>query len=247
VIVRLGLYGFIITVVFISQVAAQSAPAHTPPVTPEWETSLAFGFNLTQGNSDTLLATGTFKTGLEQPKHLFNFELNGSYGESEDEVTQEDIKGAFEYKYLFTKRTYLGLRTTGEFDDVADVDYRVIMSPAIGYFPVKNDTYKLNVEIGPSYVFEKLDGEEDDYVNGRIADRFSWKISETSKFFQFFEYLHSLEDSDKYLINAELGVEASITTDLALVLTVRDSYDNQPAAESEKNDVEIISSLKISL
>jgi putative salt-induced outer membrane protein YdiY len=57
----------------------------------------------------------------------------------------------------------------------------------------------------------------------------------------------STDKSSDYLLKAQAGVEAALTTMLALVLTVDNTYDNEPAAGKDKNDLAITSALKISI
>ena len=49
------------------------------------------------------------------------------------------------------------------------------------------------------------------------------------------------------LINAEVGIEAAIATNLALVLSVKETFDNVPAEGREKDDLIVTTALKVSL
>lgn len=219
-----------------------------------WEKSLAFGFNLTNGNSETLLATMGASIKKETADDLIDASVAVGYGEDstgktsdQDDVTRNDVRAAAGYRYLLSDRAYVGAGLGFLYDDIADVDYRSTVSPLGGYYLLKDADFRLAVEAGPSYTFEKVGGETDSYFSPRVADRFEWIISCTSKLFQNAELLFDVSDSENYLLNAEVGVEAAISTNLALVLTVRDSYDHLPAAGREKNDVQVISSLKVAL
>ena len=53
---------------------------------------------------------------------------------------------------------------TGQ-DNIADVDYRVTVSPGLGYFLMKEADASLSAEIGPGYLWEKVAGVEDDYAS----------------------------------------------------------------------------------
>ncbi|MFO0416589.1 MAG: DUF481 domain-containing protein [Pseudomonadota bacterium] len=57
----------------------------------------------------------------------------------------------------------------------------------------------------------------------------------------------SLEDSGDYIVNAEIGVEAALTSMINLVVSVRDYYINQPAEGRKSNDVYTITGLKVNL
>jgi putative salt-induced outer membrane protein YdiY len=227
-----------------------------PPAKPlnTWEKSLAFGFNLTRGNSETLLAT----VGATARKETADDILDGSfalgYGEDStgkpadvEDKTRNDVRANAGYRNLLSERTYAGMAGAFLFDEIADIDYRTTLNPLLGHYFVKDQDHKLALEAGPSYIFEKVGGETDSYFSPRIANRYDWTISCTSKLFQTAEALFDVNDSNNYIVNAEVGLEAAIASNLALVLTVRNNFDNQPAAGRDRNDMQVISALKVAL
>jgi len=213
----------------------------------EWDLSLAFGFNLTSGNSDTTLLTGQTKALREIDQDIYNLEFNGAYGKQDSVDTQKYIRGDAGYKRLLNERLYLAASVGHLSDDIANIDYRLQLNPGVGYFLIKSEVTTFNLEAGPSYLFQKLDSEKSNFVAGRIANNFEWKLSETAKIFQTTEYVLNLEDTNESIVNAGAGIEASLTSKLALVWAIRDRLNTQPAEGLEKNDVIITSALKVSL
>lgn len=219
-----------------------------------WNKSLALGFNMTSGNSDTLLLTAIGAAARETDQDLIDFGAALSYGEDDalEETTgsstsRNDIRASASYNYKLSDRLYAGLGSKFLHDEIADVKYRVNVNPTLGYFLAKNADISFALEGGPGYTFEKVDDETDDYFSPRIADRFEWVISCTSKLFQTAEVLFDVTDSENYIINAELGVEAALAADLALVVSLRESYDHQPAVDRDKSDLALLSALKVTL
>lgn len=228
---------------------AEDAPKKT------WETSAAVGLTLTKGNSETFLATLTLDTKRKWDHDEVSAGLAFGYGESE--VTDSagvtttdkntDFGAAFgQYNHLFNERLYGGLRLDAGYDDIAGVDYRFKVSPLVGYYFVKNEKTSLAAEAGPSFVFEKLQGSGDDsFVALRIGERFEHKLTKTTRVWQSAEYLPDVSDwTVKYLVNAELGIEAAISTQLGLQVVLQDNYDSQPASGREHNDVRLIAGVK---
>lgn len=220
----------------------------------QWERSVAFGFNLARGNTDTALININAKAQREFESNIYRFELDGNYGEDKDKEraggdkkTQENVKGLAEYKRLLSDRFYVGIGGAYLYDDISAIDYRVTINPVAGYFLLKDDEVKLSVEAGPSYIFEEVNNESDDYLAPRAAERFEYVISKTSKIFQSAEVLIDVDDSDNYIVNSEAGIKAAINSNLSLVVSAKDSYDNQPAVDREKNDLAVISALQFSL
>ena len=208
-----------------------------------WGRSIYFGFDLEDGNNDsTLLSLGT-KAEREKDSNIWRFELGTKYGEVEDSETIDETTGLAEYKRLLTERFYVGLGVDYLRDDISLVDYRVTNYLPVGYFLIKNDQLRFNVEAGPSYVFEEVDKIEDDYFAPRVGERLEWKISETSKIFEEAYCVFDINDSDNYIIEAEAGIEAAIAASLSLIVSFKDQYDNVPAKGLKKNDLQLLTSL----
>jgi putative salt-induced outer membrane protein YdiY len=227
---------------------------------PKWESSAAAGLTLTRGNSDTVLGTINLSTARKWDQHELSFGSDVAYGQStievpddttpdpndtreEDETTASSIRGFGQYNYLFNERLYGYGRLEALHDDVAKVDYRVTLSPGAGYYLIKEKEMNLSVEAGPGYIFERLDGEEDNYFVLRVAEKFEYKISERARLWQSAELLPQVEDFNNYLINFELGIEADLTESLSLRSFIQDTYDNQPAEGRDKNDLKWVTAI----
>ena len=60
------------------------------------------------------------------------------------------------------------------------------------------------------------------------------------KLWQSLEFLPAVEDFSDYVVNAEVGIDTSLTKKLSLRTFVQDSYDSTPAAGRKKNDVKLV-------
>ena len=228
--------------------ACPDCPCAEPEVKDGWDLSAALGFNLTDGNSNTLLLNGLAVAYREIGNNIYRFEITGAEGTNDDQddevngtTTQRYVRGDADYKRLLSDRLYAGANLSFNHDSIADVDYRYIPSVTLGYFFIKEEDLRFNAEVGPSYVFEKVGGDKRDYFAPRIAERLEWDISETAKVFEAVELLFSVDDGDDTLVTAEVGIEAAISTQFSLVLSVKDIYDNLPAAGRDRNDVVVVS------
>lgn len=212
----------------------------------EWDISAQAGFNLTRGNISSQLLTAGLDAIKEKDNNVYTFNLAGGEGEQENVDTQRFIRGKAGYDRLLSERLYAGVSLNFLADDIADVDYRTVGSPALGYYLLKSEETKLGLEAGPAYVFEKLGGVKNDFLAARVANNFSWKFSQTAKIFQYAEYLLNTEDTDQSIVIGKAGLEASLTSSLALVLAIEDRFNSAPAEGRKKNDVLITSGLKVS-
>jgi putative salt-induced outer membrane protein YdiY len=208
-----------------------------------WESSIAFGLTLTSGNSDTLLANTTFNTHRRNPTNEWFFGADAAYGENNSVKNAETLHGFGQYNHLFSERWFGYLRADGLHDGIADVTYRVTLSPGAGYYFIKTKATTLAGEVGPSVLFEKLDDERSTYLTPRFAEHFEHKMDEHTRFWQSVEFLPQADKPDNFLINAEVGVEAALTKRLSLRTVVQDNYANIPAPRRTDNDVKLISGL----
>jgi putative salt-induced outer membrane protein YdiY len=228
--------------------------------TNKWETSAAAGVTLTSGNSDTFLGTISLKSERKAERDEILLGASGTYGTTEEETdvtlpsgrvvtkdetetTTANAQGFGQYNHLFTERFYAGVRLDLLHDKIADVKYRVTVSPLVGYYVIKNPTTRLSFEAGPSFVAEKQGDDRSEFVALRLAERFEHKLSDTARIWQSVEFLPEVSDFNNYIINAEIGAEAALTKKLSLRGVIQDTYDNEPADDRKKNDLKLITSL----
>ena len=222
---------------------------NTAEAEEEHDSSIAVGFNLTDGNSETSMLTIDLKSERKDDENEFLFGANFSFGETTDQVTDETdtttekAKASLQYNRLFSDELYGILKVEGSYDAVADVDYRFIVGPGIGYYLIKDEDTNLGLELGGSWISDKVGGVTDDAFALRVAERFEHKLSETAKVWQSVEYLPEFDDFGTYLLNSEMGGEAAMNASLSLRLVVADTYDSEPAAGRDENDVTVTASL----
>jgi putative salt-induced outer membrane protein YdiY len=229
---------------------ACDAPPKDPAV---WDKAITAGYNYTDGNSKTASLNLNGKVMRDYEGEAWRFEADYNYGNaaadtnSPRELTKQNARALGDYKHTLDSVFFAGSNVSFAWDEIANLDYRVILSPNLGAYLVKNDITTFSLEAGPSYVWEKLGGEDDNFAAARIADRFVWHISEAALLYQSAEYLVAFDDSADYIVNAEVGIEAPLSSSVNLVLSVRDYYINQPAEDRERNDVYTITGLKVNL
>ena len=208
-----------------------------------WASEVAVGYHLSSGNSDIELLDLKAGSQRKTPKHETLLSAGYSYGESEDVKNVETGSASAQQNYLFSERTFAFLKAELSRDDIADIEYRLLAGPGLGYYLIKSDNTSLAVEGGASYLREKVGGETDDTADLRLAQRGEHKLSETAKIWESVEYLPEFEDFGAYLLNAEAGAEAALNSYFSLRVTVEDKYDSEPAPDREENDVAVKAAL----
>jgi len=221
-----------------------------------WQSSAAVGLTLTRGNSENMLFNANIETFRQWERDELRLGADATYGtttiettdangvkKDETSTTASQERGFGQYNRLFTERFYGGLRLEVLHDDIADVSYRITVSPLAGYYLIKKENTKLSGEIGPGFIFERQGGEKDEYVSLRIGERFEHKFSARARMWQTAEFLPKVEDFSDYLFNFEIGAEASLTTKLSLRVVFRDNYNSEPADGRKENDLQLISGI----
>lgn len=223
-------------------VAHAQAAAAAAPKPPGWETSAAAGLTLTSGNSDTVLATLSLDTKRKWETDEAFAGIAGGYGKSDDIKNTEFVRGFAQYNRLFSDRFYGGLRLDANYDAIATLDYRLMLSPLLGYYLIKEAKTSLAVEAGPSLVLEKYKGQSSDtYLGARFGERFEHKLTDTTRIWQSLEYVPRVDRwAEKYTLTAEVGIETAITKQWNLRVMAQDVYDSEPAAGKKSNDLRLI-------
>jgi putative salt-induced outer membrane protein YdiY len=213
--------------------------------TNKWQTSAGLGLTLTKGNSDTLLFTADVVTLKKYTSDELTFGASVAYGEQEDVKNSEAMKAFGQWNHLFTDRFYSYVRVEGLHDAIADVEYRITLSPGVGYYFIKETNMTLSAEAGPGVVIEKQGSVEKTYMMARVAEKFDYKLSDRARVWQMAEFLPQVDNLDNYIINAEVGVESSLTKKTSLRAVLQDTYDNQPAPGRKKNDLKLVTSVVV--
>jgi putative salt-induced outer membrane protein YdiY len=212
-----------------------------PPKYP-WTSTLTAGLTLTRGNSDTLLATGGIETHKKTPENEIGMGADGAYGTSGSEKNVDTVHGFAQYNHLFSEKFYAYTRVEGLHDGVADLQYRITVGPGAGYYFLKETNTTLAGELGSSFVTQRLGNEDKNYATLRMAERFEHKFQDFgARVWENVEVLPQVDKFNNYIINAEVGVESSLTKSLSLKTFLVDNFNNEPADGRHKNDVKLVS------
>jgi len=182
----------------------------------------------------------------------YRFGLEGNYGENtttaadgsddtlkttENAKLYANIKRKLGVPYLYSDNSILH-------DDLAGLDYRIIVGVGGGFYALDNASDKLGIEGGLAYIVEEFtSGDNDDGLSLRVAARHDHIFSKTAKCWASVEYIPRLADFGAYLLNAEIGTETVLNSRLNLRLVAQDRYDSEPPAGLDENDLAIIAAL----
>lgn len=208
----------------------------------DWEGSVHLGITGTSGNSRSSSGHISFEAESKKMKLGSRYKAESTYTRTEGETTTDKSSGTIHYNYAILRKMSSYFDATAERDPVADLVWRAILGPGIGYDLLKKEHLSLIGEAGLSYLRQKYEGlEVDDYISYRFAERAVWKINSKAKVWQLIKYSPSLRDfQDRYILKAEAGIEDSLSSQILLKILVQDSYNSDPPEETLRNDVTYI-------
>jgi putative salt-induced outer membrane protein YdiY len=231
-----------------TQLFADAATTNSSPAAIKypWESSISLGLTLTKGNSDTSLFTAKFASGKKTPNNEYSLGADGSYGENDSVKSTEVLHGFTQWNHLFSERMYGYLRADGIHDGIAEIRYRFSVGPGAGYYLLKGKQDTLAVEGGGNIVLQEIGAgtnlQDSVYETLRAAERYEHKFSlYSARFWENAEILPQVDKFQHFLVNAEVGIEAAVAKNLSLQMYVDDAYDSEPASDSKRNDVKLVS------
>ena len=238
-------FAAIAAAVFVTlNVSAQTnAPATPPEPKPKWDTSAAAGLTLTRGNSDTVVFTANILANRKGTPNEWSLGADATYGENNSVKNNESLHGFVQYNRLVTERFYGYARADLLHDEIADVKYRLTVSPGVGYYFIKNDKTTLSGEVGPGFIYERQGGKEKSYLTLRVGEKFEHKFTAKTRVWQSLEILPQVDHFKNTIVIGEVGVEAGLTEKLSLRSYIQDTYDNEPAPGREKNDLKLVTAI----
>lgn len=250
-----------LAVALVAATAPVASRAEEPKDTG-WKTSAGLNFALTSGNSDTMLIGANFNATKKWDQHELIGTADVAYGEATtvtftppatltktDNTTVNNFGGAMQYNRLLSDRFYLGARVDGRRDEIADIEYRFTGTANGGYYFIKEKDMSLSAEAGPGYVVEKLGLNKNDYLTIRFGEKFTWSFNERARLFQDLEFMPEAADFGNYIIQGQIGVEADLVKNLALRVTLQDTFRSRPAEFGnsglfrEKNDLRLLAGI----
>jgi putative salt-induced outer membrane protein YdiY len=89
---------------------------------------------------------------------------------------------------------------------------------------------------------EHLNGQPStDYWSARLAERFEYKLTETTKVWESLEYLPKVDDwTANYLLNFEAGIDTAINKQWSLRVVFQDMFASAPANGRKQNDIRLL-------
>jgi len=219
--------------------------AAEPVTNVTWESSVQVAASYKSGNTDQTLFTGDWKAKRTAPLTEWLNLAHGEYGKTEGNQTEGQALLQSIYRYNFgTERWYAGLFGELLHDGIKDINFRATLGPNVGYYFIKNDTMKLDSNIGINAVYEARPNEvEETYAAWRWALNYEWQINEPVSYYFHVDYGTDVKDLNNGTGLLFTGLKNKMSEKLAMYIEFRDEYRSSQNDDSECNDITVLAGL----
>jgi putative salt-induced outer membrane protein len=202
------------------------------------------GLLMTSGNSETDSVNA--KVGLKYEKEHFLGEVNLAAlyssekteidGKKEDKVSAEKYNYSAKLGYKFNEANYVFINGDYEDDRFSGYDYKTTYSVGYGRKVIDTDTIKFDIEIGPGYRYDKLEGgETEDEAIARGYAMFNYKFSKSVSFQQDLTVVTGSSNTNTKSITA---LKTQIIGALAMKVSFKVDNNTDVPADKDKTDTE---------
>ena len=205
-----------------------------------WSGGGNFGLALARGNSETTnLALGfDAKRKTEKDAWIVNAASIYSTDAHLSTTTANSFQGLIRYDRNFTKRVFAYGVFAGGYDELQDLNYRLMPGGGLGFHAIATEKTTLDLLGGLGYTRESYStGLTRNLLTLTLGDEFSYKLSARTTIVQNLYYLPSLNDTSNYRITGNFGIATKLNGWMTANLLFNDRYNSQPVLGNKKNDV----------
>jgi len=220
------------------------------PALPQLKTGLhgdlQVGVDLNQAAVSRHLYYGRTKLTYATNHFRGIMDFSASYGVEQAVVSENKMDGTVKTDYDITKHTYLYNIGGGGYDQIQLIRSYFNEGPGLGYHVLKTPNQILDVESGFNYEIRDLVNQGvDRRFFLRVGELYAWRLTNKLSVDEKFEFTPQATDMGQYQFRLEANAHYKLLKYLTLNLTVVDFFDTQPATGTDKNDLQIRSSVGV--
>jgi putative salt-induced outer membrane protein YdiY len=209
-----------------------------------WEGSTDIGFASQSGNTEENKLYYLIKAKRRSKLDVFNMELSGTQGQSENTETSNSGKLKTRFDLLHRKDSFYFLLSSLEYDKIKMIDLRTVLGVGAGWTLWKNDRSKLQVSLGITYDKEQReDNTSNSATTGLFATEFRRALAGKSYLEGEMNFYPDLKDTDNLKADGRFSLVNPINGSMSFKLSLYEKYDETVLAGVEKLDTQIQTSL----
>jgi len=203
-----------------------------------WSQSLSLGLNLARGNTDSTSLAGSYDGKRAYTDASWTLKANGAFAEDKGKKSTDNYGAESKFRRTLSGKIFWYVNGSYESDNIANLDHRITVGPGLGYQFYKSEVTSYDVEAGLGYNREKYQPTPaDDSLGFRLAHNFERNLSSSAKAWHNASITGPTDDTDKYVLKAEMGVQSQLAGNLSLKTVLRDTHSNAPVFGNKKNDI----------
>lgn len=211
----------------------------------DWAVTALLGGSVSKGNSEARSISSGLRLKRNRDETEFVAGIFGVYGQQGGAMSAESLSGDLHYQRNLGKRRFGGMRLDCDYDALAGLDWRLAFAPYFGWLVFETETSQLTVEGGPSVVAEQKGRRESAFLATYAAVKAEHQLGERTQLVGELSWLSKAADFKSHIITSELRVEHALSERLSLQLVGRSSYDTDPAENSGRHDLQVVSALAV--
>ncbi|BCX48500.1 hypothetical protein HAHE_24080 [Haloferula helveola] len=207
----------------------------------------AAGLSYSDGNSESVAYSVQVLASHLDDKNETYLGADYFYAEDGGATSTDRYKFFAQQNRRLNERWHVGGFGSWSRDDIAGLDRRIEGNILLGYRILDSERATLVIEGGPGYAWEKQGGISRDFATFRLAERFEYRFTETTKLWQSLSWTPKVKDPSDNLIHFELGLETRLTDRWALRTFVQHRTDTSPAPGRGRTDTSFIAGVAYDL
>ena len=211
----------------------------------EWGATALLGGSISKGNSDARSISSGLRLRRDWNDNELVAGIFGVYGQQGGTMSAESLSGDLHYQQNLAKESFGGMRLDCDYDALAELDWRLAFAPYFGWVVFETERGKLSLEGGPSVVAEQKSGRERAFLATYAAVKAKHKLGERTQLVGELSWLTKAADFKSQIFTSELRVEHALSERLSLQLLGRSTYDTDPANNSGRHDLQVVSALAV--
>jgi len=211
-----------------------------PVMLEGWAGGDSFGFALARVNGETANLALGFDAKRKTAKDAWVVDAASIYSTDEklNATTANSFQGLIRYDRNITKRLFWYGAFAGGYDELQDLNYRIVPNGGLGFHAIATDRTTLDLLGGFGYTRESYTtGLTNNLLTATLGDEFAFKWFKSTTIIQNLYYLPALNDTSIYHINGNFGIATKLNGWLTSNLNFNDRYNSAPVLGNKKNDV----------
>lgn len=212
-----------------------------------WSGRINAGGSFHNGTSDTTAYSGDASAKAEwHNKDRLELGASLDYSENDEETTIDERRLTGTFKDFLNDKMFLDYNTFFETDDVDGVELRSNTGISFGHQVFDHERLKLSYSIGPSYLIEEIEDEQDTQKSAA----YNWKMdferklkNEALTFYHNNRLIVPASQKEEYILNTNTGVRIPLMEKLVGSFDVK--HDIDKGAANDASDTQTRYSVKL--